>query len=447
MHFSRRTALLLGSSSTLASVAALNGLVPDLSAMPSATAATVGSRAVPSGAVIASAGGAKAALAKVPSGGTLVLRGGTYAEALGTITKSVTIQSYPGETAWFDGGGSKASAFLANAKVNLYDVGVRNYSPAKTGWMRGMVCYSSGATGSVISGCTFTGSKMASMAISGALTITGNTFSNNGWSGIMGTDADNLVFTGNTISGMNRDNHAPEPETAAIKLTRSANVLIKNNTVTDVAGAYGIWFDVSSTNAKVIGNHVDGKSVGGRAAMKQTAEFELYEGGVCAGNVFTGSANAGLRMIDAGHLRVWNNDLRGNPISMWLQQDSRKNSGSNPANLKPAVAPWQSIGNEVCNNSFGPRSQLWAYDSGNHTFSGEDMLGRVAGNWFAIPPKGVLAIRMGRKGSTAVDSLSMAQLKSALGSTKGGTNYQGASSTDAAKARVAVPADIAALLK
>ncbi len=439
MPMSRRAALLLGSGATLTSVAALSGL--DLAAVP-ATAA--GSRAVPAGAVVATPGNARAGLAKVPNGGTLVLRGGTYHEALGTISKNVTIQSYPGETAWLDGKGSLVNAFIATGKVNLYDLGVRNYVPPKTGWTRGMVCYAGNAGGSVISGCTFTGSKMASLDFLVPLNVTNNVFSTNGWSGVMGTHANGLVFTGNTITAMNRDGYASQPETAGIKITRSDNVLIKHNTVTDVPGACGIWFDVSSTNVKVIDNVVDGRSVNGRAAMKHAVEIELSERGVVAGNTLRNAANAGIKLIDAGHLRIWNNDVRGNVEGIWINQDARKNSGTNKANLSPSVVPWQSIGNEVCNNTFNGRSQLWAYDTGHHTFSGEDMLGRVTGNWFSPAPAGALPFRMGRRSSTKIDSLTLAQLKAALGS-KAGTNYQGTSSTDAANVRAATPSDIAAL--
>src|SRR4051794_6337447 len=42
------------------------------------------------------------ALAITPAGGTIVLRGGVYHESL-TVTKTVTIQNYPGETVWLDG--------------------------------------------------------------------------------------------------------------------------------------------------------------------------------------------------------------------------------------------------------------------------------------------------------------------------------------------------------
>jgi hypothetical protein len=43
------------------------------------------------------------AIAASPSGGTIVLRAGVYREALGAITKPLTLQSYPHEQAWLSG--------------------------------------------------------------------------------------------------------------------------------------------------------------------------------------------------------------------------------------------------------------------------------------------------------------------------------------------------------
>ena len=43
------------------------------------------------------------AIAVAPSGATIVLRGGVYREALGAITKPITLQSYPHEQAWLSG--------------------------------------------------------------------------------------------------------------------------------------------------------------------------------------------------------------------------------------------------------------------------------------------------------------------------------------------------------
>jgi parallel beta-helix repeat protein len=80
---------------------------------------TVGSAtyAVPRGAVIVASNGNDAApgtldapvatlrraLEIAPEGGTVVVRGGTYHQGGLSITRAVTVQSYPGEKVWFDG--------------------------------------------------------------------------------------------------------------------------------------------------------------------------------------------------------------------------------------------------------------------------------------------------------------------------------------------------------
>jgi mannuronan 5-epimerase len=44
-----------------------------------------------------------AAIAKAPVGGTVVIRAGTYRQTVGTVTKRITVQPYPGEHVWLKG--------------------------------------------------------------------------------------------------------------------------------------------------------------------------------------------------------------------------------------------------------------------------------------------------------------------------------------------------------
>ncbi len=62
------------------------------------------------------------AVAVAPNGATIVVRGGTYREALGSITKRVTIQAYPHEQVWLKGS-VVMSGFAAAGSVWV-----------KTGW-------------------------------------------------------------------------------------------------------------------------------------------------------------------------------------------------------------------------------------------------------------------------------------------------------------------------
>jgi hypothetical protein len=89
--------------------------------------------AVPADAIVASPTGADTspgtatqpvrtvarALALVPAGGTIVLRGGLYNESV-AIYKKVTIQSWPGETVWFDGS-REVSGWVADGDDWRYD--------------------------------------------------------------------------------------------------------------------------------------------------------------------------------------------------------------------------------------------------------------------------------------------------------------------------------------
>ncbi|MDQ1650289.1 MAG: mannuronan 5-epimerase, partial [Frankiaceae bacterium] len=84
---------------------------------PSALSIPDTSYAVPAGAIVVSPSGNDAAagtlaapfrtvahaVAAVPAGGVVVLRGGDYREALGSINKPFTLQSYPHEQAWLKG--------------------------------------------------------------------------------------------------------------------------------------------------------------------------------------------------------------------------------------------------------------------------------------------------------------------------------------------------------
>ncbi|MFL6135934.1 MAG: right-handed parallel beta-helix repeat-containing protein [Nocardioidaceae bacterium] len=104
----------IGSPATAATTATGATTRPETTA--GSAAVGTASYPVPAGAVFVSPTGADTgigaagtpvrtiarALAITPAGGTIVLRGGVYHESL-TVTKTVTIQNYPGETVWLDG--------------------------------------------------------------------------------------------------------------------------------------------------------------------------------------------------------------------------------------------------------------------------------------------------------------------------------------------------------
>lgn len=100
-------------SSTTTAPAAQTGSIGTSGSVPVGSA----SYAVPSGAVFVSTSGSdsavgsvsaplrtvQAAVNKAPAGATVVVRGGTYHETVSVVSRTVTIQNYPGEAVWFDG--------------------------------------------------------------------------------------------------------------------------------------------------------------------------------------------------------------------------------------------------------------------------------------------------------------------------------------------------------
>src|SRR3954469_25683410 len=118
----KKTLTLLAAALAVTGVQTIGSSAPATAATtrPATTAgsAAVGTASypVPAGAVFVSPAGADTgtgaaaaplrtltrALALTPAGGTIVMRGGVYHESV-TVTKTVTIQNYPGEAVWFDG--------------------------------------------------------------------------------------------------------------------------------------------------------------------------------------------------------------------------------------------------------------------------------------------------------------------------------------------------------
>lgn len=369
----------------------------------------------------------RAALASTPN--PQVVARGVFNESLTTAAGQVsTLQGYPGQDLILDGGKTLARALIASGRTNLYDLAVRGYAPSSIDNGKNAAVYYGGtAADSEIENVAFSDSKMAHLGLSVPdMKVRASSFNGSGFSAIMAgydsrdpaADCDRLLLEDLTIAGANRDNHPAEPTTAGIKITRATDVLVRRITMADVAGAYGVWFDVDCTNPTLVASKIDGRGVAGRAPMRHCVELELGQGGLVAGNELWGSTGAGLRIFDTRDVRVWANKIWANLVAIWLQQDTRGH---------------QTTGNEICNNDLDGPSLLWAYDDQAMALSGADMVGRLAGNTFGPKQATGIPFRFGRKGVKNPDSLSLAQVATLLGG-----RY--------AAAKAAVPADVAAHL-
>jgi hypothetical protein len=358
---------------------------------------------------------------------------GTFA-GFSYFANNGTSQSWyvpPGKTATFDGQGGVPRALTAGGKVNLFgDMRFTNYAPTySTDNTCVPVFFGGTAAGSEIDGPSVVGSKMAALGFMVPLLLTKFTVTDAGYSGILGTTADGTTFGDVRVSRVNRSGRSQDGQLGAIKMTRSKGLrFTKGVLVEDTGGAQGIWTDVSCRDTIASGVRV--LTAGGKPA-EVGLHFEEQQGGIVAGCELEGVF--GLQLKAAGGIRAWVNKVTATSVAMNVQQDRPKNDGSNPANLPPAVAPWWTVGNEVCNNELvstgGHQIAFMAYADGpaKGMLDAPMMLSALRGNTFGG------AVQLGKLDGTR-PTRTPAQIAVLLDG-----KY--------AAERQAVPVDIAALLK
>lgn len=165
------------------------------------------------------------------------------------------------------------------------------------------------------------------------------TMSHNGIMGFGGNNTNDLVIENSVFRGNNAQGFKPAPVASGIKITRAARVLLRNNVVADTPYAGGVWFDVSSSNLKIVGNSISGNAAG--------LMIELSENAVVADNQIYGNVGTGLRIQASGSVDVWNNTIVDpRPFAAW--EDGRKQEVAALA----ATIPWDVDDVTLRNNVF-----------------------------------------------------------------------------------------------
>ncbi|MTB87992.1 right-handed parallel beta-helix repeat-containing protein [Aeromicrobium senzhongii] len=164
------------------------------------------------------------------------------------------------------------------------------------------------------------------------------TVSGNGIMGFGGNNTNNLVIEKSVFRGNNAQGFKPTPVASGLKITRSANVVLRDNIVADTPYAGGIWFDVSSSNMKIVGNSVSGNAAG--------LMIELSENAVVADNHIYRNAGTGLRVQASGSIDVWNNTIVENPRPFAAWEDGRT---QNVTALAKTI-PWRVADVKLRNN-------------------------------------------------------------------------------------------------
>ena len=322
--------------------------------------------------------------ATIQAGAVNVLVGGTYygySQRLAPHTETTVIVP-PGHTAVFDGQGTVKRALECAGRTNLYgDLRVTSYAPTSPHVGSNAPVYFGGtAAGSELDGPLISNSAMAGLAFQVPLVLTKVTVDSCGYSGILGTTADGTTFGQVRVLRVNRDEHSPDGQLAAVKMTRSADLYFSPDVyVEDTGGAVGLWTDVSCRHPAIVGAQV---RTGFGTPASVGLQIEETEGGVVADTDIEGVYAANI--VSSGHIEVWANRFTGASVALQVRQDRAPNSGTNPANLDPTVAPWWAVGQTICNNlltaTSGDQVALAVYADPGYELSAAEMLSALKGN-------------------------------------------------------------------
>lgn len=275
----------------------------------------------------------------------------------------------------------------------------------------------------------------------------------NGIMGIGANQAYNLVLTNSLVTGNNAEHFNDIPVAGGIKITRSRNVTVSGNNVSNNDGG-GIWFDESCYNLKIAGNTANDNSTTG-------IQLELSDTAIIAGNTSTGT-RTGIQVINTGNVRIYNNELGANADNgVRLRQDARRSAthstGRDPRmGIDPKV-PWITRNITIANNAFGSGGaySIRANDAAtNRAVDGWNVV--ITGNLFNNKGAGGPTMVAWGKGDNR--SFEVYQTPAALSAAKGRswTNTMtssapalasmGAAMASAASIAAPVPSDIASLL-
>lgn len=326
------------------------------------------------------------------NGWTVIMRGGIYTGYQGSITKTLFIQPYPGETVIVDGQDITQAAMIVNSASKIRGLTFRDFNVTNdASYNRGIMVPSAGS-GAEFEQCNFDDFG-ANVTVSttpnghGPLRITDNanvkvsrcSFRRSAVWHIYTNRAQNLIIDRCYFTGSNMLGHPPQPLAASVKHCRSLNAVLSYNLSVDNRGGQGFWLDVSCYNTKMIGNSV----TGGYEAIL----IELSGTTLVLSNRITNGTTYGIRSLNSSQgLYGWNEIAGGNPhIELGILQDERRNI--NEPYFAEGVT-WLSRNNQLIGNRLGGNFQYGQFgsydytkpDKGGPTQLGVDMIDLISGN-------------------------------------------------------------------
>ena len=168
----------------------------------------------------------------------------------------------------------------------------------------------------VVEGLLVEDTAMAGISAKGDdVVVRGSTVRRNGQLGLHGHHTDDLLLEDNTVVANNTEGFRVDQAAGGVKVTQSRRTVLRGNDVQDNRGT-GVWLDESANDAVAVDNLLAGNSRHGFC-------FEVSAGLVFAGNTVADNGEAGLRVLEAGHVDAWHNSFRDNRRSLDMVDGAR----------------------------------------------------------------------------------------------------------------------------
>jgi hypothetical protein len=161
----------------------------------------------------------------------------------------------------------------------------------------------------------FTDNAAAGLTLRGQDVVRNVTSTGNGQLGIHGHMASGSLIEDSLVSSNNTDRFNPEAAAGGIKLTVSANVVMRGNVAQDNYG-HGLWFDQQSDHAIAVRN-ITRRNDRGAGIMFEWSDFAIIAGNISADNA------VGIQAGEASHVQLWNNTMVNNGSAFSAYQGTR----------------------------------------------------------------------------------------------------------------------------
>ncbi len=283
-----------------------------------------------------------------------------------------------------------------------------------------------------------------------------------GMLGIHGRYADNVRFDAVLSRQNNSERFNIAPVSGGAKLGSSRGIVVTNSSFSENYG-HGFWEDMSNYNTVIRGSNFNSNSGDGLF-------LEISARAVVGDSLFLNNKMDGIKVNNTSNVKIWNNTFLGNSRSIWLAQDSRRNTKQSDPAVDPRIPwpdpemPWQlddvTLSNNVIGLPNGTANCVLCVEDYSRLETAESMRIKVNGNVYdrtsSTSPSWLVVWSRGANSPATFTTLST--FKSTTGQETRGREYVGSvvvsptgvlapGVSDAApQIALALPADVATLI-